>query len=57
MMYGANDMVEVMTKHTVMKPKAKLKKKSSKKSVAPTASGYTAASGTWNVSAKGGKKK
>jgi hypothetical protein len=57
MMYGANDMVEVMTKHTVMKPKGKSKKKPTPKSAPSAQGGYTAASGTWNVSAKGGRKK
>ena len=56
MMYGMNDLVEVMTKHTVMKPKGKSKKKKPTSKSAPTTSGgYTAASGTWDVSAKGRK--
>ena len=57
MMYGMNDLVEVMTKHTVMKPKGKSKKKPTPRSAPTTSGGYTAASGTWDVSAKGGKKK
>jgi hypothetical protein len=57
MMYGMNDLVEVMTKHTVMKPKGKSKKKPTPKSAPSASGGYTAASGTWDVSAKGGKKK